>query len=63
VNGRPPFDHRATALHWAALRGQEAVAEVLVARGADRTARDATYDSTPRGWAEHGGHHELAARL
>lgn len=63
VNARPPFDHRATPLHWAALRGDAEVAELLLAGGADRDARDATWDATPAGWARHLGHDALAARL
>jgi ankyrin repeat protein len=60
---RALFDHRATALHWAALRGHGAVVECLLARGADPTLRDETYDGTPRAWAEHAGHADLAAMI
>lgn len=63
VSARPPFDHAATALHWAALRGHAEVAALLVARGADRTLRDASFDATPAGWAEHEGHGALAVTL
>lgn len=60
---RAPFDHQATALQWAALRGHAKVVSLLLARGADPEARDRTYDSTPRGWAEHAGHTAVAALL
>jgi ankyrin repeat protein len=62
-SGRAPFDHDATPLHWAALRGRAEVAELLLERGADRTVRDTTFHATPAGWAEHEGHAALAARL
>jgi peptide-methionine (S)-S-oxide reductase len=62
-SGRAPFDHDATPLHWAALRGRAEVVELLLERGADRSIRDTTYDGTPAGWAEHAGHTALAARL
>jgi ankyrin repeat protein len=43
---------RQTALHAAAWNGDLAMATLLVAAGADPTARDQQYDATPRGWAE-----------
>lgn len=55
VNARPPFDHRATALFWAVLGEQPASIRWLLARGADRSLRDTTYDATACGWAEHLG--------
>ncbi len=55
--------HRTTALHEAALRGNLAVVQLLVALGADATIRDTDHDSTPQGWADHGGHAEVAAYL
>ena len=52
VNAR----HRTTALHEAAWRGNVAIVTLLVGLGADPTIVDAEHDSTPRGWAAHGGH-------
>ncbi|GAY11726.1 ankyrin repeat domain-containing protein [Pseudonocardia sp. N23] len=52
-----------TALHEAAFRGDETLAALLLARGADATVRDARFDATPTGWAEHAGHTGLAAEL
>jgi len=43
----------ATALHVAAFHGHHAVADVLLAAGADVNARDGMYDATPLGWATH----------
>ncbi len=63
ATARPPFDHVATPLHWAALRGHGDVAALLLDRGADRGIRDASFDATPAGWAEHEGHTALAALL
>jgi len=60
---RAPFDHDATPLHWAALHDRADVVALLLARGADRTVRDRTYDATPSGWAAHNGHAELASTL
>jgi len=51
VNAR----HRATALHEAALRGDLPIVSLLVERGADPTLVDTEHDSTPKGWAQHGG--------
>ena len=49
----------ATALHVAALQGHRAVAELLLASGAEINARDDEFGATPAGWAieylrEHG---------
>ncbi|WNG48021.1 hypothetical protein F0U60_30675 [Archangium minus] len=63
VHVRPPFDHAATPLHWAALRGHAEVASLLLERGADRTVRDTSFGATPQGWAEHAGHQSVAALL
>jgi ankyrin repeat protein len=52
-----------TALHWAAINGHAGTVQLLLARGASRTARDGRFDATPAGWAEEGGHRELAAML
>jgi ankyrin repeat protein len=53
----------ATPLHHAALNGHETVVYLLVERGASMDLRDRIYDSTPEGWANHGGHVDLAAWL
>ncbi|MFC0545934.1 ankyrin repeat domain-containing protein [Kutzneria chonburiensis] len=52
-----------TALHTAAGRGNLAMAELLLSLGADPSIRDARFDATPLGWAEHEGHAELIALL
>jgi len=41
----------ATALHAAAAAGSPATLRVLLEHGADREARDTTWDDTPLGWA------------
>ncbi|WP_257456967.1 ankyrin repeat domain-containing protein [Archangium lipolyticum] len=61
VHARPPFDHVATPLHWAALRGHVEVVSLLLDRGADRAVRDTSFNDTPQGWAEHAGHRAVAA--
>ena len=50
---RPPFDHHGTALHWAVMGDQPDAVRVLLDAGADREARDGSFDSTPEGWARH----------
>ena len=68
-NGRSSFggpDHGedATPLHAAAGGGHADAARALLACGADASARDGIYQSTPAGWAEHAGNDaELAALL
>ncbi len=52
-----------TALHQAAFKGNAEVVEELLARGADLSLRDGVYDGTPAGWAQAGGHEDLAKRL
>ncbi len=52
-----------TPLHVAAGAGELETVRVLLAAGADRKARDAGTGATPRSWAEHGGHDEVAALL
>jgi hypothetical protein len=42
-----------TALHWAALLGEDRLAARLIS-GTDLNLRDAKYNSTPLGWAVHG---------
>jgi Ankyrin repeats (3 copies) len=53
--GGPTHGQGVTPLHLAAQGGHRDAVAALLAAGADRTARDALYDSTPAGWAEHGG--------
>ena len=52
-----------TALHHAAGDGNLAMAQLLLSLGADPSIRDARFDATPLGWAEHEGHPTLAALL
>lgn len=52
-----------TALHAAAELGHLAIAKFLVEAGADRDARDRSYDGTPLGWAEHCDQPEIVAYL
>jgi RNA polymerase sigma factor (sigma-70 family) len=47
----------ATPLHWAAMRGNRRIAELLVARGAPLDAKDKEHDATPLGWARWGAEH------
>lgn len=54
-NRRPWYDHRATALHWAVLGDRSESVTALLTAGADPSLRDTSFDSTPRGWAEHLG--------
>ena len=37
--------------------------DLLLANGADLTLRDKTFDGNPAGWANAGGHDQLAQRL
>jgi ankyrin repeat protein len=60
VNAMP---HRATALHEAALRGDRALVDLLLAAGADPTLRDREFNADAAGWASHAGHHDLAAYI
>jgi ankyrin repeat protein len=61
--GGPEHGEQVTALHLAAQAGRRATVEALLELGADPTSRDALYDSTPAGWADHSGHRQLAAIL
>lgn len=54
-------DGGATALHFAALNGQSAIVEALLAEHADVTIRDREHAATPLGWAEFGAHHGFNA--
>ena len=53
------FDYAGTGLHYAALNGHRPMVEFLLAHGADRNVKDTKVNSTPSGWADHGGHSEL----
>ncbi|CAM2011246.1 ankyrin repeat domain-containing protein [Acanthopleuribacter pedis] len=61
VNEREPSGYQHTPLHKAAMHGRHDIVELLLQRGADRTALDTTYQGTPREWAKHHGHELLAA--
>lgn len=52
-----------TALHWAAINGHRATVALLLSRGASLTIRDKRFVGTPQGWANEGGHAELAKTL
>ncbi len=56
--------HRhATALHEAALTGQQDLCLMLANAGASLSARDDLWNGTPAGWATHAGHAGLARLL
>ena len=57
------FDYSGTALHYAAFQGRREMVDLLLRRGADPSVRDTKIDALAEDWAEHSGHHELAARL
>jgi len=61
--GGPGHGEGATPLHLAAAGGHLQAVAALLEAGADPTARDALFDSTPAGWAEHGGHEAAYALL
>jgi hypothetical protein len=52
-----------TALHTAVERDDPSLVQLLLARGADPTIRDARFDSTALEWAEHLGHSHLVSLL
>ena len=56
-------DDGATALHQAAIDGNAALVDVLLARGANPQLRDNVFDGTASGWANAGGHADLARHL
>jgi ribosomal protein S18 acetylase RimI-like enzyme len=53
ARNRPSGQYRATPLHHAVERGDVPLAELLIAAGADLTARDSQFRTTPLGWAEY----------
>ena len=57
------FDYAGTGLHYAALNGHSPMVDLLLERGADVNLKDTKAGATPSGWAEHGGHPEIARRL
>jgi len=52
VNARSDWGSGGTALHSAAWNGDLRMVKLLVAAGADVSARDPQHDNTPAGWAE-----------
>ena len=54
---------RTTALHNAAMSGHLEMVKLLIDLGADPLIHDTEFNATPRGWAEYGGHAEVAAYL
>ena len=64
INAIPPgFDFAGTGLHYAALNGHRSMVEFLIRHGAQVDIKDTKVNSTPSGWADHGGHHELKGYL
>jgi hypothetical protein len=59
----PGFDYSGTALHNAAVRGHREMVEFLIEHGANPNVKDTKVNSSPAGWAEHGGHQELKEYL
>ncbi len=59
----PGFDYSGTGLHYAALNGHRTMVDFLIQHGANANVRDTKVNSTPAGWAEHGGHTELRQYL
>jgi hypothetical protein len=52
-----------TALHYAAVHGRREIAELLIEHGADPATKDTEFEEDAAGWADHGGHEELAKYL
>jgi uncharacterized protein len=64
IDALPPgFDYSGTGLHYAALNGHRTMVEFLIQHGANANVRDTKVNSTPAGWADHGGHKELGHYL
>lgn len=59
----PGFDYAGTGLHYAALNGHRGMIEFLIQKGANPSIRDTKVNSTPAGWADHGGHTDLTQYL
>ncbi len=57
------YHSHATPLHHAALSNHADVVRLLVERGARLDMKDTVYQSTPLGWASHGGRREIAEYL
>ena len=55
--------HESAPLHEAAATGNLEVIELLLEHGGDPDLRDASYHSTPAGWAEHFGQKEAERYL
>ncbi|MYD43711.1 MAG: hypothetical protein F4W90_07440 [Gammaproteobacteria bacterium] len=52
-----------TVTHWAAFNGNAKLVDWLIEHGADLTLRELQFDGTVAGWADAGGHPELAKTL
>lgn len=64
INAIPPgFDYSGTGLHYAALHGHRQMIDLLLQEGADVNVKDTKVNSTPAGWAQHGGHIEVKEYL
>lgn len=57
------FHAHQTPLHSAALHGNMELVQLLLDYDAPTTIKDSLWHSTPLGWAEHGGHDDVAALL
>jgi len=60
LGNRRSGDWQATPLHEAAVRGDVELARLLLAANPALDAQDATFHSTPLGWARHFGRTEIA---
>jgi hypothetical protein len=56
-------DDGATPLHEAARRGDDELASLLLAAGADPGLRDSAFDATPLDWARHFGQEQVVELL
>lgn len=61
--GGPDHGDGVTALHLAAQAGRREAVQALLDLGADHTIRDTLHDNPPSGWADFGGHPDLAKVL